>query len=105
MLEIFLAMAFATLFPADTTQAIIPTEDQYPTDVPNPKTPSGNHDQRQVTDALAVFDLMQHLDNTLTLGRFDSLMRVPWQIFGGRPEGPTTQHGQPTRPTTRSAMP
>ncbi len=53
----------------------IPIEDQTFSDVPDPKTSSGNHDQRQVTDALTVFRLLQQLDTSLTLDRFGAMMR------------------------------
>ena len=54
----------------------VPIENQFLSDVHDPKPHSYNHDQRQVTDALTVFDMLQRLDNTLTLERFASLLRA-----------------------------
>ncbi|MCY7306705.1 MAG: hypothetical protein LH632_11255, partial [Rhodoferax sp.] len=54
---------------------IVPIEDQYLTDVAVPKRFSWNHDQRQLTDGLAVFEMLQRLDTSLTLARFDTLLR------------------------------
>ncbi len=56
-------------------QLIVPIENQFLSDVVEPKRPSWNHDQRQVTDSLVVFDMLQRLDRTLTLKRFDTLLR------------------------------
>ena len=57
----------------------IPIEDQFFGDVPDPKPHSYNHDQRQVTDALTVYDMLQRLDGSLTLKSFDSLLRASAQ--------------------------
>lgn len=51
----------------------IPIENQFGSDVENPKRGSWNHDQRQVTDALALFELLQSLVPSLTLADFYSL--------------------------------
>ncbi len=56
-------------------QLIVPIENQFIGDVPDPKRPSWNHDQRQITDALTVFYMLQRLDNSLTPERFGTLMR------------------------------
>jgi len=56
----------------------LPIEDQHRTDVPDPKSHSWNHDQRQATDSLALLDLMSRLDPTLAqagLARFTTLIR------------------------------
>ncbi len=58
------------------TKITIPIENQFASDVLDPKIPSWNHDQRQVTDALAVFGMLERLDPTMTLQRFDRLLRV-----------------------------
>ena len=57
------------------SRLIVPIEDQWLTDVPDAKPGSYNHDQRQVTDALTVFDLLQRLDPALTLQQFGDVMR------------------------------
>ncbi len=58
-------------------QLIVPIEDQFIGDVgTDAKVPSWNHDQRQVTDSLSVFNLLQQLDNSLTLERFGSFVRA-----------------------------
>ena len=57
-------------------QHIIPIENQYFSDVTDPKWTSWNHDQRQVTDALTVFNMLQRLDSSLTLEGFGSLLRA-----------------------------
>jgi Ca2+-binding RTX toxin-like protein len=54
----------------------VPVENQLLGDVPDPKRPSFNHDQRQVTDSLTVFDLFHRLDNSLTLSQFGRLLRA-----------------------------
>ncbi|MFO1192127.1 MAG: hypothetical protein U1F00_08195 [Rhodoferax sp.] len=54
----------------------VPIENQWQTDVADPKVPSWNHDQRQVTDALAVFDMLQRLDPAWTLAQFGALLRA-----------------------------
>jgi Ca2+-binding RTX toxin-like protein len=53
----------------------VPIEDQYLTDVTDEKSSSWNHDQRQVTDSLAVFQMLQRLDPSLTLERYGLLLR------------------------------
>lgn len=54
----------------------IPIENQFNSDVPDPKFKSWNHDQRQVTDVLTVFDMLQRLDPTLTPQRFGVFLRM-----------------------------
>ena len=54
----------------------VPIENQFLSDVPDPKIPSWNHDQRQVTDSLTVFSMLEQLDTTLTLDRFGGLLRA-----------------------------
>ncbi|MCB2002053.1 MAG: hypothetical protein KDH91_17580, partial [Rhodoferax sp.] len=57
------------------TKVLVPIEDQFLGDVVDPKPHSFNHDQRQVTDALAVYDLLQRLDPSMTLDRFSVLLK------------------------------
>ena len=57
-------------------QLIVPIENQFNSDVADPTRPSWNHDQRQMTDALTVFDMLQRLDNSLTLERFGQHLRA-----------------------------
>ena len=54
----------------------IPIENQFVGDVPDPKRPSYNHDQRQVTDALTVFDMLHRMDYGLSLTSFGDLLRA-----------------------------
>ena len=66
-------------FPNDSFPGLkltVPIENQFNTDVPDAKVPSWNHDQRQVTDALTVFDMLRRLDGSLDLTRFDYLLRA-----------------------------
>ncbi len=55
---------------------LIPIENQYKTDVPDPKNFSWNHDQRQITDSLAVHALLNKLDPTLDLSAFNRILRT-----------------------------
>lgn len=54
----------------------VPIENQYGSDVIDPKRPSYNHDQRQVTDSLSTFEMLRRLDPTLTLSTFHRLLRA-----------------------------
>ncbi len=58
------------------TRVLVPIENQFVSDVPDPKPHSFNHDQRQVTDALTVYELLQRLDPGLTLDRFGALLKA-----------------------------
>lgn len=57
-------------------QVVVPIENQFNSDVIDPKKPSWNHDQRQVTDALALYQLLQSLDPTHTLASQNTLTRL-----------------------------
>lgn len=57
------------------TKVLVPIESQFLSDVADPKPHSFNHDQRQITDSLTVFDMLRRLDPTMTLARLDMLMR------------------------------
>lgn len=56
-------------------QVTVPIENQFNSDVADPKFSSWNHDQRQVTDALALYALLQGLDPTFSLSAQNALTR------------------------------
>jgi Ca2+-binding RTX toxin-like protein len=53
----------------------VPIEDQYFTNVPDPKLPSYNHDQRQVDDALTLYAIFSRMQADLSLDSLRTLMR------------------------------
>jgi Ca2+-binding RTX toxin-like protein len=53
----------------------VPIEDQFLTNVPDPKFPSYNHDQRQVDDALTLYAFFSRMQPDLSLDLLRTLMR------------------------------
>ncbi|MDP2035439.1 MAG: calcium-binding protein [Polaromonas sp.] len=53
----------------------VPIEDQFLTNVPDPKFPSYNHDQRQVDDALTLYAIFSRMQPDLSLESLRTLMR------------------------------
>ncbi|MDO8386183.1 MAG: calcium-binding protein [Polaromonas sp.] len=53
----------------------VPIEDQFLTNVPDPKFPSYNHDQRQVDDALTLYAFFSRMQPDLSLDSLRTLMR------------------------------
>ncbi len=53
----------------------VPIENQFFTDVPDPKFPSWNHDQRQVDDALTLYVIFSRMQADFSLDSLRTLMR------------------------------